>query len=72
MKSKESSDRYISTFLSAIRIAIGWHFLYEGVAKIIAGNCEFCQLTLQDPNGSLLNFHWMAGSAGIISCRRFH
>lgn len=31
-------NRAASWLLTVVRIAIGWHFLYEGIAKIIAGN----------------------------------
>ena len=40
MKTKTKFDiRPIHLFmLSIIRILIGWHFLYEGITKIMAGN----------------------------------
>ena len=41
MKNKIQSavfNKLIPWLLTVIRIAIGWHFLYEGVAKIVAAN----------------------------------
>lgn len=37
-KSISGINRAASWLLTVVRIAIGWHFLYEGIAKIIAGN----------------------------------
>jgi uncharacterized membrane protein YphA (DoxX/SURF4 family) len=33
-----SSDKASQWLLTIIRLAVGWHFLYEGATKIIAGN----------------------------------
>lgn len=37
-KSKIDFNKIIPWLFSLVRIVIGWHFLYEGVAKIVAGN----------------------------------
>jgi thiosulfate dehydrogenase (quinone) large subunit len=38
MESRSSVSKAAPWFISLLRIAVGWHFLYEGIAKIIAGN----------------------------------
>jgi len=37
-KSKIDFNKIVPWLFSLVRIVIGWHFLYEGVAKIVAGN----------------------------------
>ncbi len=37
-KTKSGQSTAVTWIFSILRIAIGWHFLYEGVTKVIAGN----------------------------------
>lgn len=55
--------RYFFTFL---RMAIGWHFLYEGVSKLIIQNWSSYSY-LANSTGPLSGFyHWMALSPGLL------
>jgi uncharacterized membrane protein YphA (DoxX/SURF4 family) len=53
-------------FITLLRIAIGWHFLYEGMAKLIGGN--FTSLGyLQGTSGFAAPlYHWLGSSAGMV------
>ena len=51
--------------VSALRMAIGWHFLYEGIAKIAAGSWS-AQPYLANSTSFLSPFyHWLATSPAI-------
>jgi len=51
--------------VSALRMAIGWHFLYEGIAKIAAGSWS-SQSYLANTTGFFSPFyHWLAASPAI-------
>ncbi len=52
--------------LALLRILIGWHFLYEGIAKLLKPNWTSLGF-LQQARGPLAGFfHWMAGNAEVI------
>ncbi len=38
MKTDKSIPKAFSWILTLVRIVVGWHFLYEGISKVIAGN----------------------------------
>jgi len=48
--------------LALLRIFIGWHFLYEGLAKIMKPNWSAASFLLQARGPSAGLFHWMANS----------
>ena len=51
--------------VSVLRMAIGWHFLYEGIAKITAGSWS-AQSYLANTTSFLSPFyHWLAASPAI-------
>lgn len=53
-------------FITFLRIAIGWHFLYEGLAKIFQGNWTASGY-LQNTSGIFSGFyHWLASSPVIL------
>ncbi len=55
------------TIISVFRIAIGWHFLFEGISKILVGNWSATSY-LANSTGPLAGFYqWMAGSEGLMS-----
>ncbi|MDR0756740.1 MAG: DoxX family protein, partial [Tannerella sp.] len=65
MKQKHTSSSYGKTAVTLLRIAIGWHFLYEGVAKIAVGGWS-SQSYLANTSGFLSPFyHWIASSPAI-------
>jgi uncharacterized membrane protein YphA (DoxX/SURF4 family) len=54
-------------FVSALRMAIGWHFFYEGLSKIWAGNWTASSYLL-NTSGFLSGFyHWIANSPSILA-----
>jgi len=53
--------------LTIIRVAIGWHFLYEGISKLFM-EAWTSQGYLMNATGFLSGFyHWMAGSETLVS-----
>ncbi|MCY1720661.1 DoxX family protein [Prolixibacteraceae bacterium Z1-6] len=53
--------------ITVFRIAIGWHFLYEGFAKLFAGNWSASGY-LSSSTGPLSGFYqWMGGSESIMA-----
>ena len=55
-----------SLTLTILRIAIGWHFLYEGLSKIFIENWT-AKGYLSNSYGFLSGFyHWMAGSEALL------
>ena len=67
MKSKSGRNTIHIYLLVFVRMAIGWHFLYEGVTKIIAGNWSSAAYLAGSKWIFAPLFHWMSGSAGIVS-----
>jgi uncharacterized membrane protein YphA (DoxX/SURF4 family) len=54
-------------FLSILRMAIGWHFLYEGIAKLTLQNWSSYSY-LSNSSGPLSGFyHWLASSKDILN-----
>jgi len=54
--------------LALLRVAIGWHFLYEGIAKLLKPQWSAFSF-LQQARGPLAGlFHWMAGNADVLGC----
>jgi uncharacterized membrane protein YphA (DoxX/SURF4 family) len=53
-------------FITVIRVAIGWHFLFEGLSKIMAGNWT-ASAYLSNTTGFLSGFyHWLANSPVLL------
>nr|WP_321354136.1 DoxX family membrane protein [uncultured Draconibacterium sp.] len=53
--------------ITIFRTAIGWHFLYEGVAKLADGNWSAAGY-LSSSTGPLSNFYqWLGGSESIMN-----
>ncbi len=53
--------------ITVFRMAIGWHFLYEGISKILAGNWSATSY-LANSTGPFSGFYqWMAGSEGLMN-----
>lgn len=59
--------RIQSLFLVLLRLAIGWHFLYEGIVKLWSPNWSAGGY-LSDSGGPLKNiFYYMASNNAILS-----
>jgi uncharacterized membrane protein YphA (DoxX/SURF4 family) len=67
MKPKSGTNSVHLYLLVLIRILIGWHFLYEGVTKIVATNWTSGAYLAGSKWIFAPVFHWMAGNTGIIS-----
>ncbi len=53
-------------FVTVLRMAIGWHFLYEGVSKLLLKDWTSYSY-LANTNGPLSGFyHWMASSESLL------
>ena len=53
--------------LVALRILIGWHLLYEGIAKLLVSNWSSLGF-LQESKWILSGFsHWIAAHSGVLS-----
>lgn len=62
----ETPKFYQPLFITILRVAIGWHFLFEGISKIVQGNWTASGFLL-NTSGSLSGFyHWIAGSPTIL------
>lgn len=53
--------------ITVFRIAIGWHFLYEGITKLVAGNWSAAGY-LSNSTGPFSGFyHWMGASESVMA-----
>lgn len=57
--------------LVLLRIAIGWHFLYEGVSKVLNSNWSAIGYLLDSKGFMSGLFHFMAQNPGILSAVNF-
>jgi uncharacterized membrane protein YphA (DoxX/SURF4 family) len=54
-------------FMTALRMAIGWHFLYEGISKLLISNWGSYSY-LANSTGPLSGFyHWLASSGSFLN-----
>jgi thiosulfate dehydrogenase [quinone] large subunit len=66
IRSKKSLDDLQLSILVILRIAIGWHFLYEGLTKILNPNWSSIGY-LMDSKGFMSGlFHSMATNANVL------
>lgn len=52
--------------LALLRILIGWHFLYEGIAKFMKPNWSASGFLLQARGPLAGFFHWLAGNTEVL------
>lgn len=52
--------------ITVLRIAIGWHFLYEGISKIIAINWSAASYLANSTGPFSGIYHWMGASEGLM------
>jgi uncharacterized membrane protein YphA (DoxX/SURF4 family) len=57
---------YNRLFITILRVAVGWHFLYEGISKIIQGNWTASGFLLNTSGFFSGFYHWIAGSPTIL------
>ena len=53
--------------ITVFRMAIGWHFLYEGIAKMIAGNWSATSYLVNSAGPFSGFYQWMAGAESIMN-----
>ncbi|MDZ7371112.1 MAG: DoxX family protein [candidate division KSB1 bacterium] len=56
-------NRWIMTIL---RVAVGWHFLYEGIAKLAAGNWSAASYLANSTGPLAPIYHWIANSPTLL------
>ncbi len=54
-------------FITALRMAIGWHFFYEGLTKIWAGSWTASSYLLNTSGFMSGFYHWIANSPSILA-----
>ncbi len=59
-------NRQHRLLITIVRIAIGWHFLYEGMAKILQGNWTASGFLLNTSGFFSWFYHWLAGSPLLL------
>jgi thiosulfate dehydrogenase [quinone] large subunit len=52
--------------LALLRVFIGWHFLYEGIAKLLKPNWSASSFLLQARGPLAGVFHWIANSPEVL------
>lgn len=62
-----SGDRLTLIALTVMRVAIGWHFLYEGLAKLLKGNWSAAGFLLQSKWVLAPVFKWMANTPDVLA-----
>ena len=61
-----SLSKPLGVILFCLRIAVGWHFFYEGLAKILTPNWTSASYLMLS-HGIFSNFfHWLASSPGLV------
>ncbi|MDZ7608958.1 MAG: DoxX family protein [Cyclobacteriaceae bacterium] len=61
-----NSKFFSKLFITILRVAIGWHFLYEGLSKIFQGNWTAASY-LQNTSGFYSGFyHWIANTPVVL------
>ena len=62
---------YNRLFITILRVAIGWHFLYEGIAKILQGNWTASGFLLNTSGFFSGFYHWIANSPALLNISDF-
>jgi len=62
---------YNRLFITILRVAIGWHFLYEGLSKILQGNWTASGFLLNTSGFFAGFYHWIAGSSTLLQISDF-
>ncbi len=53
--------------LVVMRVLVGWHFLYEGIGKLMKGNWSASGYLMQSKGLFAPIFHWMADTPSVLS-----
>lgn len=60
-------SKWQMTCVVILRVVIGWHFLYEGVAKLMKPSWSAAGYLLQSRGAFSGLFRWMAGDASVLA-----
>ena len=63
----DKSHRLPFIALTALRILIGWHFLYEGLAKMMKGNWSAAGFLIESKWWFAPVFQWMANTPKVLA-----
>ena len=69
---QERFSRLQMIALVVLRVVIGWHFLYEGVAKLLKPNWSAAGFLLQSRGPFADVFQWMAARPEVLACGQSH
>ncbi len=64
---EQNLSRLQTIALVILRVVIGWHFLYEGVAKMMKPNWSASGYLLQSRGIFSGIFRWIAGNADVLA-----
>lgn len=62
-----ASDAWRERALALLRIVIGWHFLYEGVAKMLHPGWTAADYLKSSTGPAAGLFHWLGSQAGMVA-----
>jgi len=71
MAIESNYSKWQLTALIILRVLIGWHFLYEGIAKLIKPGWSAAGFLLQSKWIFSGLFNWMAGNPTVLSIVNF-
>ncbi len=63
---KQTFSRLQTIAFVILRVIIGWHFLYEGIAKMLKPNWSAAGYLLQSRGMFAGLFHWMAANENLL------
>ncbi len=63
---KQTFSRLQAFAFVILRVIIGWHFLYEGIAKMLKPNWSAAGYLLQSRGTFAGLFHWMAANQNVL------
>jgi thiosulfate dehydrogenase [quinone] large subunit len=61
-----SSSKPLALILLGLRLAVGWHFLYEGLAKLLIPGWTSAPYLVLSRGIFSGFFHWLASSPGLL------
>jgi thiosulfate dehydrogenase [quinone] large subunit len=64
---EQKLSKWQMTCVVILRVVIGWHFLYEGVAKLMKPSWSAAGYLLQSRGAFSGLFRWMAGDASVLA-----
>ena len=67
MKTTSEPGKPVTWILTILRIAVGWHFLYEGISKLMEGTWSSAPYLAGSKWIFAPLFHWMAGNPAVTS-----